>query len=374
MKKVSINEVRDAYKDASKETTNQRHNIVEGGLDKLGQAVEIFTDGSVKGVENGIDGRSFAGWGWVKKHKNLNGHVHKSYRYGGMQNASAMEAEFTAMKQALENVQYKSNVTIFTDSFNTIAKLKNREKLENDIASFSARIEKVGAKNIPSEDWVKNNESRFALGILDTIKNNENILSVDCEWVRSHTLDSIEADAIDFDSCSTLDDYSLANKVTGNHEADYIANKGAVKAIASSLLYLNNDYEGTERDRNIGIGRLKKNFNNSFFTKGTILGYFARNGMSRYDSNLLLDTFGMDFMRTAAKARDHYSRGRMTKFNNFMELNGGNLSSKYRQQLNLNEADRPQVQMVNVTQLSKEERQERLNKFHNKFGGFGLTR
>ncbi|MGD1524525.1 ribonuclease HI [Vibrio harveyi] len=373
MKKATITEIRDSYKEGKQEKDNIRHNILEAEFGKLGQTVEIFTDGSSKGSSYTSDGRSFAGWGWVKKMKGLNGKVHKNYRYGGLTNATATEAELTAIGEALDSILRPSNVNLFTDSISTLKFLKSHEEVKKTIDDFRAEVREYGPKRISSDRWIEFREAQAADKVHHIIKNNDNVLSVDLEWVRSHVLEGLGAQAVDFSTCETPDDYSLANKVTGNYEADYIANKGAIKGIVSSLAYFKTSF----RDQNKAMelyGLVKKNFASSQFAREVLLGYLSKKGVMDFNNERLENAFGMDFIRLAASAREIYLSGDKEAYDKFITDNTSGHSQKYVEQLDLAGAEKPPMEMVNVTSASREQRAERLDKFKSKFGSFGLSR
>lgn len=373
MKKASIQEIRDSYREGKQEKDNIRHNILEAEFGSVANSVEIFTDGSSKGSNGTSDGRSFAGWGWVKKQKTLGGNVSKSYRYGGLTNATATEAELIAIAEALDNVDRPSSVNLFTDSIRTLGFLQSYDDVKRTIEEFKSEVNDKGPKNVTSDRWIQFREAQAAQRVHKKILDNDNVLSVDMEWVRSHVLEDLGAQGVDYSTCETPDDYSLANKVTGNYEADYIANKGAIKGIVSSLVYFRKDFDDQDKAQDL-YSLIRKNFHSSSFAREVLLGYLSKYGVARFDHEKVENAFGMDFIRLAAQAREAYLSGDKGAYDQFIEDNTHGTSRKYAEQLTFDRENKPPMEMVNVTSASREQRAERLSKFKDRFGGFGLSR
>lgn len=190
----------------------------------------VYTDGACKGATQAIDDRGFSGWGLAIHAHNPNGDHIGLTRFGGMFNATTIEAEMAAIYNAVKAIIYPSNVVLVTDCAAAIHLLSNREKVRD----MRRELDETLPKDRSSAQWQSAKTLKWVEDTLGTIRGNRNILDMSIRWTPSHMLTTQQAAGGMID-VKTRRLKSFAGDLLGNHSADLMANEGVGRAIQGAL-------------------------------------------------------------------------------------------------------------------------------------------
>lgn len=229
--------------------------------------VYIYTDGASKGSRKSRDRRSFSGWGVYTRSVHTDGAVKEYIANGNLFNSDSEEAELKAVYAALSSLKIPGRIRIISDCSYVIKGLCEID----DIVKKKEAIESMNPND--QKKW-HFNEYRL-LNLWADIKNliqSSKVLSLEVEWIRSHTLDN-EEDLPDPSMAKDEKEKAIIMNSIGNFQADKLANLGAKKAIRGALYFLHTEKNEIKLSRSIDT--CCKNFSLSSFARDEAVEYLS---------------------------------------------------------------------------------------------------
>lgn len=233
--------------------------------------IKIYTDGSVNGHHNAKDGRSFAGWGFYYVNHFQDGSKSDGTRYGNLFNATPREAELKALLEAIKFCDQPKHFEIVSDCSEVVDGLKN---IHERVSEFFA-AQKISLEHKTGEDKRRYKTLQLWNEINSELKFNENIVSMQVKWVRSHTLDKHNGALPTEKDFEHQSEKNLITDILGNEKADKVATLGAIKAIRGSLFYYVNIKDKSE-DIEKSVNICKKNFAASSFARDEAIRFLSQ--------------------------------------------------------------------------------------------------
>jgi len=245
----------------------KRH-IVRASDGEPGVKTYLYTDGSSKGYHNSPDKRSFSGWGYVINSIS-NARENRQSAYGGMMNASSVEAEFFSVLKGISGIRFPADVHLITDCADVI---KCMEDVEATMRRFHEIRSISPSSRSPSERYEMKYLTIFQK-IHRELEERQNIRSLSVEWVRAHTLDDF-AVLPDPDDVENLDERRLLRRCIGNSAADQEAQKGATQSVKTAVYFLAYPQKHNNPVRHLLLCR--KNFGQSWFARETAVKFLKQ--------------------------------------------------------------------------------------------------
>lgn len=245
--------------------------------------IYIYTDGASKGSKTSKDGRAFSGWGVYTRSVTVSGEVREFVSGGNLFNADSNEAELRAVHSALSNLRIPGRMKIISDSSYVI---KGLCEIDAMIDRKNA-IEAINPKDRVRWHWTELRLLNIWSEIRELLKSSK-ILSLEAEWVRSHTLDN-EEDLPNPDSAKNDKERNLIMNCIGNFHADKMANLGAKKAVRSALWFLKNEKDEYKVQKSIET--CTKNLALSGFARREAVEFLASQAPDYLPRNVLVTIF-----------------------------------------------------------------------------------
>lgn len=141
----------------------------------VGVEVNIYSSAISKGFLNDSGSRGLSSWGYVIQGISTTRESEWT-RYGSMPKSNMMEAyTFSALK-GLEEVRFPANVTLSTNSVILTKQLSDPEKYLDEYDKLSQ------AETHSAKDYQRLCELRIFSKLMDAVRNNSKILSLDVKW------------------------------------------------------------------------------------------------------------------------------------------------------------------------------------------------
>ncbi|MEZ8297479.1 RNase H family protein [Vibrio splendidus] len=209
--------------------------------------ITIYTDGASKYSSSNKYHRSFSGWGYAffngKVHPSRIGSLNTPYKtgYGGLTYSTALEAELTALEQALNHCKSDTTFHIYTDCQAMIRLLSQPASIEQN-KKLEAKVRGENSPLSPNE-FNELIEGRLITSIHSKIHNLCGS-SLYLKWVKSH---------------QDIDDklQKNINHIQGNNVADRLANLGVEKGIEAYLTRICKDKSRQKLKRRISSRQIK---------------------------------------------------------------------------------------------------------------------
>lgn len=234
-----------------------------------GKAVQayLYTDGASKGYHNSPDKRSFSGWGYVLHSTSL-AKEYTSSAFGGMTNASSVEAEFFSALKGLSAVRFPADLRLITDCAELIGCFAD---IDGALSRHRAIRSKPPSERLPRERYESKYLNIFSK-IARELNQRANIRSMSVEWVRAHTLDDF-AVMPNPDDLQGSEDRRRLRLCLGNHAADAQAQRGVHQAIRSALWFL--AHPGNHESPTQHLLTCRKNFAQSWFARDAAVKFLS---------------------------------------------------------------------------------------------------
>ncbi|MND12146.1 ribonuclease H [compost metagenome] len=252
--------------------------------------VYVYTDGSSKGSTKSKDKRSFSGWGVYIRSVSSNGEIREFVNSGNLFNADSREAELRAIHAALSNIKIPGRIKIISDCYYVIKGLCELDLM----MERKAAMEKIPQGARQTWYWHEFRLLNVWAEVNELLKNRK-ILSLETEWVKSHSLDN-EEDLPDPSIAKNDKERQLILNCIGNFHADKFANLGARKAVRGALWFLKSEQNEYKLQRSIET--CIKNFSVSAFAREEAVAFLSDQPRDYLPRNTLLTIFNQ---RTIAK-------------------------------------------------------------------------
>lgn len=303
LKKISMSDVLLNYQSHSNDTFN-RPIVIKHPPAGNQEKVTLYTDGSCHNAKGTYDGKAFAGSAWIAEIET----GERLFNCKPLYNANSIEAELTAILCAIKAIKRPSNVIIVSDSLDSIQVIQNLDaeiKMSEESNNYSEnQYEKLHASTKSVSGL-----SHLLKEIKSEIDNNECLVGIKMQWVRSHTLDNYKNNDIITENLSKKEKV-FASRLIGNAYADQYANRAVDTAIKNCVnkFMRSTPPEYLVNDDRINAIAFKKNLACSDYATAKCIETIAKIGIREFDKSSIVRFLGKDAYAKAIEASFEYEQ------------------------------------------------------------------